>query len=173
MMDKPYDYRNCQSLFDYAQAVHKRSTGICQLCGCGAAHPPDFDMWRQLTVEHLIGAVQGGHPKELRVAVGVRFKELSPEEREQIVHLIDEANTVTACSFCNSSTSRDLHTKSMQEILQAEGSTGEVIGVVLSELAAVLEQKRAKVQWKLVSVREMFDRVIVPEWKREERIDAS
>ena len=53
-----YDYRNCQSLFGYAAKVHERSGGVCQLCGAGTAGL-DFDLWRQMTVEHLIGESQG------------------------------------------------------------------------------------------------------------------
>src|SRR5205807_243716 len=55
-----YDYRNCQSLFGYAAKVHERSGGVCQLCSAGAAGL-DFDLWRQMTVEHLIGESQGGY----------------------------------------------------------------------------------------------------------------
>jgi hypothetical protein len=46
-----YDYRNCQSLFGYAARVHERSGGVCELCGARSS-VLDFDLWRQLTVEH-------------------------------------------------------------------------------------------------------------------------
>jgi hypothetical protein len=56
----PYDFRNCTSLFGYSAAVHVRSGGSCELCDAGDSS--DFDWWRQLTVEHLIGEGQGGEP---------------------------------------------------------------------------------------------------------------
>ena len=49
-----YGHRNCQSLFGYAAKVHERSGGVCQLCDAGAVEL-GFDLWRQMTVEHLIG----------------------------------------------------------------------------------------------------------------------
>jgi hypothetical protein len=60
-----YHYRNCQSLFGYAAEVHRHSGGVCELCGAGATGI-DFDLWRRLTVEHLIGESQGGYAKQIR-----------------------------------------------------------------------------------------------------------
>ena len=136
-MEKKYAYKNCQSLFGYAESVHKRSGGICQLCGCGAGKEINFDLWRQMTVEHLIGKSQGGHIRQIREALVNRFPELPLEEYNLLAKRIDDANTVTACSFCNSSTSRELN--------------------------GVLSKKRAKIQWKLVSIRPTFDEHIQPE----------
>lgn len=59
-----YDHRNCKSLFGYAAAVHIRSGGICELCGAGGG-ALDFDLWRQYTVEHVIGESQGGYLKAI------------------------------------------------------------------------------------------------------------
>lgn len=101
----PYDYRNCQSLFGYAAAVHARSGGICALCGYGEAGI-DFDRWRQLTVEHLIGESQGGYRRQIEIDLGRRFPDLAREQVKDRAGDIDAANTVTACSFCNSTTSR-------------------------------------------------------------------
>ncbi|MCI0357121.1 MAG: hypothetical protein L0211_01380 [Planctomycetaceae bacterium] len=117
-------------------------------------------MWRQLTVEHLIGESQGGYVKELRSAVANRFNLLAPQEREQIVLAIDAMNTVTACSFCNSTTSRDRHDKSIGELLAVEGTPEHVLTQIRATLAQVFEIKRAKVLWKLASVREEFERQI-------------
>lgn len=75
-----YDYRNCQSLFGYAAAVHERSGGVCQLCGCGADRL-DFDLWRQMTVEHLIGSSQGGYLAQIRSALEQRLPGLTATER--------------------------------------------------------------------------------------------
>lgn len=86
-MDLPYDYRNCQSLFGYAQYVHERSGGRCQLCDYGSTML-DFDQWRQLTVEHLIGQKQGGSLSAIRQAVGIRFPSLSAAERKQLASIL-------------------------------------------------------------------------------------
>jgi hypothetical protein len=158
-MQPKYNHRNCQSLFGYAEKVHRRFHWTCQLCGCGG-EPIDFNLWRQLTVEHVIGESQGGYVKDLRMAVANRFPMLAPHEQEQIVLAIDEMNTVTACSFCNSTTSRDHNEKSMVQLLAAEGDPEQVVGQIHSVLAAILEKKRGTVQWKLASIREAFDRLI-------------
>lgn len=81
-MNKPYNYKNCQSLFGYASKVHIRSGGRCQLCLCGG-QPLNFDLWRQLTVEHLIGESQGGYKKAIRQAVVQRFPDLSSDEQRR------------------------------------------------------------------------------------------
>jgi hypothetical protein len=57
-------------LLGYAAQVHERSGAVCQLCGYGKGRQPDFDMWRQLTVEHLIGESQGGYLTSIRASVG-------------------------------------------------------------------------------------------------------
>src|SRR5437660_329138 len=108
--NRPYNYKNCQSLFGYAQKVHERSGGVCQFCGCGANLEQNsdayFDLWRQLTVEHLVGRAKDGYLKGLKSAVTRRFSGLPSQQLEQIVKQIDEANTITVCHLCNSMTSR-------------------------------------------------------------------
>lgn len=155
-----YNYKNCQSLFGYAAAVHVRSGGKCQLCGCGGS-PLDFDLWRQMTVEHLIGQSQGGYLKQIRSAVDARFPELTPAAREGFSQRIDTLNTVTACSFCNSTTSRDANKKTMAELLnEAQGTFEEMEAYIATELERVLERKRMDVQWKLSFVKEAFLREV-------------
>jgi hypothetical protein len=159
--EQRYDYRNCQSLFGYAANVHIRSGGVCQLCGCGGA-PLTFDLWRQMTVEHIVGASQGGYLKEIRLAVASRFAELSAAACEELSQRIDELNTVTACSFCNSTTSGDESPKSMHELLQVQGGVDEVITSIASELQCVLDRKRKDVEWKIASVKEAFENEVLP-----------
>lgn len=166
-MEKKYAYKNCQSLFGYAESVHKRSGGICQLCGCGAGKEINFDLWRQMTVEHLIGKSQGGHIRQIREALVNRFPELPLEEYNLLAKRIDDANTVTACSFCNSSTSREAHSKSMAQLINdTQGTPDEIVAIVVEELNGVLSKKRAKIQWKLVSIRPTFDEHIQPELQK-------
>lgn len=162
-----YDSRNCQSLFGYAADVHERSGGICQLCGCGASEL-DFDLWRQLTVEHLIGASQGGYKKQIQDALMVRFPGLSPNRVTELARRIDEVNTVTACSFCNSTTSRTRSRISMSEAIEMapDGTDEEVFRAVTSGLRQVLEDKRREVSWKLDSVRRAFDDSVEPRLRR-------
>ena len=156
-----YDHKNCQSLFGYAAGVHVRSGGKCQLCGCGGS-PPDFDLWRQMTVEHLVGDSQGGYLKAIHTAVATRFPELSAPAREELSRRIDALNTVTACSFCNSTTSRDKSPKSMSDLLQEAQGTAEDVVIHLSlELQKILARKRRDVEWKLLSVREGFQREVL------------
>lgn len=90
-----------------------------------------------------------------------RFPELSPEQKEEVSQHLDAANTVTACSFCNSTTSRDRNTKSMPDLLnEATGSTEEVLAYVMAKLQSVLDRKRLDVQQKLEAVREAFEREV-------------
>jgi hypothetical protein len=96
-MDKPYDETGLQSLFGYGRSAHVRSGGICQLCGCGAGPDIDFDLWRQLTIEHLIGEAQGGYPPRIRAALEGSFAHLPESERMSLASRIHEANIVTAC----------------------------------------------------------------------------
>lgn len=154
----PYDHRNCQSLFGYAAAVHARSGGVCALCGYGG-RGLDFDAWRQLTIEHLIGNSQGGYPPKIRAAVTERFPGLSNEEIEDVVARIDVANTVTACSFCNSTTSRARSSRSMPGLIaDSPSDPREAVRAIEVALGEVLAAKRAEVEWKLESVRLAYER---------------
>ena len=162
MREDTYDYRNCSSLFGYSAAVHTRSGGVCQLCGAGAKEP-DFDLWRQLTVEHLVGESQGGYPVRIRAAVALRFPDLSGDEQSALSATIDAANTITACSFCNSTTSRDRSDRSMTELIEAPTSgPEETYSAIKAYCTAVLERKRSDVAWKLESVRAAFESIVLP-----------
>jgi len=154
---RAYNHKNCQSLFGYSAAVHIRSGGKCQLCGCGG-EPLNFDLWRQMTVEHLIGKSQGGYLKQIQAWVSTRFSNLTVDEQNDISRKIDTLNTVTACSFCNSTTSRDVSEKTMEQLLNAvQGSPEDVISYIASELQMVLARKRKDVEWKLSSIRKAFE----------------
>jgi len=156
-MTAPYDYKQCQSLFGYSFDVHVRSSGTCQLCGCGGAELT-FDLWRQMTVEHIIGKSQGGYLKDIRLVIAERFPNLGVSEREALSKAIDAANTVTACSFCNSTTSRDSCDISMSDLIHtATGQPNEVVAQISAALQPVLERKRANVKWKLESVRKAYE----------------
>jgi hypothetical protein len=162
---KKYNYKNCQSLFGYAASVHIRSEGKCQLCGCGGS-PLDFDQWRQMTVEHLIGKKQHGYLKDIHLAVISRFPDLSPEESKLLSQRLDIHNTVTACSFCNSTTSRDINEKNMHDLLkEAQGDIADIEAYVASQLQLILERKRSEVRWKISSVKEAFLNEISPKFE--------
>lgn len=159
-MSNQYDYHNCQSLFGYALGTHIRCNCTCQLCGCGGPGEENFNLWRQMTVEHLIGASQGGY--RVLEAVVERFPDWSGEQQKRLAADINEANMVTACSFCNSTTSRHQSSKSLDVILrEADGTPEQVLAHVKSELALVLQDKRDKVAQKVEAVREGFRKEIV------------
>jgi hypothetical protein len=150
-------------LFGYAAKVHERSGGACQLCGAGAAGL-DFDLWRQMTVEHLIGESQGGYLRQISASLADRFPELSPAERAGLAALIDAANTVTACSFCNATTSRAQAPTSMTLLIETapDGTPEEIRSYVTAGLEGILTAKRKDVAWKLASVRKAFDSLVAP-----------
>lgn len=158
-----YDHRDCQALFGYAAKVHDRSGGVCQFCGAGAVGL-DFDLWRQMTVEHLIGKSQGGYRDQISVSLTGRFPGLSAVEVAELAGLIDAANTVTACSFCNATTSRAQAPVSMTSIIEAapDGPPEQVFSHVTAGLGAILAGKRRDVAWKLASVRKVFDSQVAP-----------
>jgi hypothetical protein len=163
---QPYDHRNCQSLFGYAAAVHERSGGVCQLCGAGAgagAGRVDFDWWRQLTVEHLIGESQGGYLAQIRLALRSRLPDLPQPDLEGLASAIDVANTITACSFCNSTTSRGRVPVGMTDAIRGAPPDPEALfAAVTADLAAIADQKRADVEWKIRSVRRAFEEQVAP-----------
>ena len=163
MERQAYDHRNCQSLFGYAAAVHERSGGVCELCGAGADHL-DFDLRRQLTVEHLIGESQGGYLAQIRRSLRARLPDLPQAQLEELARAIDAANTITACSFCNSTTSRGRVPLGMTEAIEAAPDDPEALfAAVTSGLAAIADRKRADVDWKLRSVRQAFDEHVAPQ----------
>lgn len=166
-MTAPYDVSGLLSLFGYGRAAHIRSGGICQLCGCGAGPEIDFDLWRQLTIEHLIGKAQGGYPPQIRAAVDVRFAHLDENERRELANRIHEANIVTACQFCNSATSRDIAAFTMDEVIaNLPLDPHEAIATAAIRLQPILEAKRSRIEWKLRSVHLVFQDVIRPELLR-------
>jgi hypothetical protein len=161
---KKYNYKDCQSLFGYAADVHKRSGGRCVLCNAGAAltGSEKFDFWRQLTVEHIIGQQDGGYDKNIIVSVEKHLSHLSGEASEVLIDYINRKNTVSACLFCNSTTSKMQSEKTMDELIQGGGSTvKEVKTVVRTHLQGFLEEKKKKVQWKLKSIHDAYEERIV------------
>jgi len=162
-MDLPYNVSGLQSLFGYGRAAHERSGGICQLCGCGAGPEIDFDLWRQFTIEHLIGEGQGGYPKRIGAAVDIRFAHLPEPERRMLTGRIHDANVVTACQFCNSTTSRDRAPFTMEEVIaDLPDDPDEALVAVAEKLQTILDKKRANVAWKLRSVYQEFCNEIRP-----------
>lgn len=79
-----------------------------------------------------------------------------------VVEDIDTANTITACSFCNSTTSRDRNMKSMEDLLSSPGTHEEIKAVVLSELKGILDRKRVDVRRKLECIRRAYDQLVIP-----------
>lgn len=117
-----------------------------------------MSLWRQLSIEHVISESQGGYNPRLKVAVSTRFSDYPIDEIERIVGQINIANTVTACRFCNDTTSRYVAQKTMEELLvEAQGQNlDEVIAEIQSHLKAIFEEKKRLVLWKLSSIEPAF-----------------
>ncbi len=165
-MDSEYNHKQCQSLFGYAFEAHVRSGGVCQLCSCGG-EALTFDLWRQLTVEHLIGKKHGGYRNQIGVSVAERFPNLTNVERKALVTTIDAMNTVTACSFCNSTTSQEACEFTMRDLLfKVDGDADAVIAALNVQLQSILDRKRASVAWKLESVRRAYESSVLPALRR-------
>ena len=161
-MNKPYPYTNCSSLFGYSAGAHARSGGICALCEGGEGRL-EFEFWRQLTVEHLVGQSQGGSIKDIKALVGEFFPDLGVEEVKELANQIDVRNTVTACHFCNATTSRMQSLQSMREIIEsAAGGRDTTLKNVGDACKQILRHKKDSVKWKLKSVRHAFDRKVKP-----------
>jgi hypothetical protein len=164
MDEHPYDYRSCSSLFGYAAQVHARSGGICELCGWGSGREPKFDVWRQLTVERLVRESQGGYLANIRLAVAERFPELGPDRREDLSLRIDAVNTISACSFCNWVTRRDLSQRDMVDLITGSGlGPEETYRAIAAFALSILERRRRDVEWKLASIGEAYEQLIVPD----------
>jgi hypothetical protein len=144
-------------------APERFGTFCCQLCGAGAAGL-DFDLWRQMTVEHLIGESQGGYLRQILASLAGRFPGLSAAERAEFAAQIDAANTVTACSFCNATTSRAQAPTSMTALIETapDGTPEDIRRHVIAGLDGILAAKRKEVEWKLASVRKAFDSRVAP-----------
>ena len=98
------------------------------------------------------------------MAIARRFPELTSAERERLVQRIDEANTVTACSFCNSMTSQhDKHGSSISKLLdRAKGSPDEIVDMILLEINKLFDDKRVTVT-KIEAIHAAFDRLVRPD----------
>ncbi len=169
-MIKKYNHKNCQSLFGYAAATHKRCKWQCQLCGAGGLSAGS-KFWRQLTVEHLIGRSDGGYRKDKNAPIDINrlvdanFQAYTEGEKNDLVKKIDELNTVTACQLYNSTTSRfkaeEKHT--MANLFKESGNCRELLIKKIGEACSdILRQKKEKVRWKLVSVEDAFKKYIIP-----------
>jgi hypothetical protein len=158
---KPYDARGCASLLLYGKEVHLRSGGICQLCQrFGVGDTVDFESWRQLTVEHIIGRKDDGSVEKIRDAVEHKCFDppLSPGRAATLADELHRLNTVSACSFCNSMTSRATCEETLAALIaRTKGSDAELVGAVTEATKAVLSKKQAEVRWKLESLRAAFN----------------
>jgi hypothetical protein len=106
---------------------------------------------------------RGGYPPRIRSAVESRFPHLPEAERASLTKRIHEANIVTACQFCNSTTSRDRAPFTMEDVIAAlPDDPEEALPVAAEKLQAVLEVKRQTVRWKLRSVNRGFRESIRP-----------
>jgi hypothetical protein len=116
-----------------------------------------------LTVEHLIGESQGGYLPAIQDALKTRYPSLAPAEIRTLADRVDERNTITACSFCNATTSRDKAPQSLSDLLAAAPEEPEaLLAHIMPALVNVLAKKRATVKWKLASVRRAYELQVRP-----------
>ncbi|HUH41931.1 MAG TPA: hypothetical protein VLZ29_02330 [Sulfurimonas sp.] len=156
-MEKKYNYKSCSSLFGYSAKVHIRFKGQCQLCKCGGGNPVDFDLWRQMTVEHLIGKSQGGYLKQILIFVEEFFPMLNKDDIKKLAIKIDEKNTITCCQFCNSTTCRYPYDKSMKDLfIEAQNNNIDLIEHIDKECQNILKKKQEDVKNKLSIIKEAF-----------------
>lgn len=171
-MSDVYDYRSYASLFGYGSSVHARSGGICQYCMYGDGPVAAFDQWRQLTVEHIIGAKGGGYateqgkdnPPQLPSIIADLYPELSLAQRKALIARIDSANTVTACHSCNSMTSRMPPPMSMATLLAEARSQADTLDDMVTyasqRLVTIFSDKQQTVLKNLDIIRKEYgDRI--------------
>ena len=166
-MKKPYDARNCQSLCGYGREVHRRSGGICKYCSFGKGSSLDPSLWRQLTVEHIIPASRGGKLSDIKKALETRFPDIVPDVLNDRANSIDRENTITACHFCNSATSRWPGKCNLSNvILHTQGNWNWVLREVILAIKREFNDKKQGIKWKLGSVNRLFKEDIGPELNR-------
>lgn len=99
-----------QSLLGYAKETHRRSGGVCLYCGFGVPSVEDpehkFDVWRQLTVEHIVPSDNCQLREKIKHGICTAFPDLSEELARILRERVEELNTVTCCHLCNSLVSR-------------------------------------------------------------------
>lgn len=104
--------------------------------------------------------------KTIKALVSEFFPDLDIEEAREFAGQVNARNTVTACHFCNATTSRMRAPQSMREIIEsAAGDRGTALKNVGDVCQQILRNKKESVKWKLESVREAFDREVKPDLK--------
>ena len=173
---------SCQSLLGYAAEFHKRSGGICAYCDYGKGSV-DFNMWRQLSLEHVIprSIIYSDKAKDgLRSLLSLTDQDWSTRKYQRTAGLkgvefqrkIEAACCVTACHFCNSMTSRFPDTKGHYHKFLNAFTDPEVHGqadneareaALLQEIERIvrelLPEKRAYVSDRISKLRAEFEGV--------------
>ena len=150
-----YDFKKCQSLFGYAIETHKKYRGVCQLCGAGY-NGITFDLFRQLTVEHIIGKNDGGYLSDIIKSVGEVFPYLSKAEIKGLANKIEFINMVTACQFCNAMTSRYKSHIQMKDLIKKASEKKDIsdcLNHIEDVLKVILATKVSDLKDKIESVK--------------------
>ena len=162
-----YNPFNCQSLLGYGRDVHRDSGGVCVYCGFGENHGDNrktrFDMWRQLTVEHVIPAAQA-EGKVLLARLRKKFPHLGESRIGEMAKDIRSKNLRTSCHFCNSATSwwkKQDRAKLLSEFDELfteshDGPADEWLNKVYRLIDDCFDEKRKRIQWKLRSLKAAF-----------------
>ncbi|HET8645445.1 MAG TPA: hypothetical protein VFO85_08165, partial [Vicinamibacteria bacterium] len=95
------------------------------------------------------------------------FPALSHAQHSELARRIDDMNTITACSFCISTTSRDRAAARLDALIgETDGDSDAVVAILQDALQRILEKKRADVRWKLTAVQAAFRERIEPAFIR-------
>jgi len=168
---------NCQSLLGYAESVHLATGGICAYCDFGKPRL-DFSEWRQLALEHVVpsGIVNGDEVKSKLMALFGYAKEDWPTRKHQpradlrghkLQAKLAEACCTTACTFCNSMTSKYPDDKfNYAEFwkvfedseLRASPSSERLLGLLKNAIPPIVARKRAYVQAKLFILKSEYQK---------------
>jgi hypothetical protein len=131
---------------------------------CGG-EPDTGDPPRAASLTLLVGSsIKGGYLRQISASLAFRFPGLTAAERARLADQIDAANTVTACSFCNATTSRAQAPTSMTSLIETapDRTPEEICRHVTAGLNSILTAKRESIAWKLASVRKTFDSQVAP-----------
>ncbi len=193
------------SLLGYAKNIHAVSGAVCAYCGFGqgsseALGHTDFDLWRQLTLEHVIPArrlellndnicraidtllgTQNDWPKK-RAHKQAEYKKI------RVRNAIYTACEVSCCHFCNSLTSRDegretdfttfeelFEASELKALLTHDGDEQAKLEQYLKKIRSVVmrvfKKRQDLVRGKLVNLAKKYNEYAVVELRNKRRVE--
>lgn len=159
-----------QALIGYGGDAHRRSKGNCLYCGFGTLRTADpelkFDIWRNLTLEHVVPECNG----QLEANIDQAIQNLPMATQEGLKRRIKSLNEVTACHVCNTFAGRCETEGPISEAVQAfydrlqHPIADETwLPQVAQSIQGVWQLKSKRVRGKVLWLRENFRCNIGPE----------